>query len=803
MIQYNERAFFLHTAHSTYGFRVTALGHLEHLYYGGRIHLPEPLNLQHVLPLSEKRAFAPGSGISYDQEHKPVALEDTLLEMSSYGKGDIRVPFVEISYADGNFTSDFLFDSAAVTREKPEYDTLPGSYSEDGNVEHLTITMKERHYGVTLELHYYVYPECDVICRSAKLLNSGTDEIQLRRLMSNQVDFHSEKMKFTTFTGGWAREMKRTDVPVAAGKLVNSSYCGVSSAQANPFTMLSGVNTDEDHGDCYGFNLLYSGNHYTAVEVGAFGKLRLVSGINPRSFCFRLAPGEVFEAPEAVMAYSSQGFNGMSQCMHHFVKEHVVRGQWKKKPRPVLLNSWEAAHFDINERKLLELAKAGKEIGVELFVMDDGWFGGRDDDTSSLGDWFVSAKKLPDGLKGLCDKVNALDLQFGLWVEPEMVNVESQLYKAHPDWTMAVPDHGHSEGRNQRVLDLTRKEVCDYIISAMTEVFSSCNLSYVKWDMNRIFSDVYSPVLPPENQGEVFHRYVVGLYRCMKTLTERFPHILFEGCASGGNRFDLGILSYFPQIWSSDNTDAICRAEIQTGYSYGYPISTMGAHVSACPNHQTLRTVPLETRFEVAAFGIFGYECNLSDMSREMLNAMKNQVELYKQWRDVFQFGDFYRLKTVYDGFGNADSALTRSPGGVTEWITVAPDQSRAVGVSIQKLVCPNTSFASFKARGLQPDALYRFYNRPMKVDIRGFGDLLNMFSPIHIKQDGLLHNAIAKVYKMDGEVEDAYLYGDALMNCGIMLHQNFAGTGFNDQVRYYQDFSSRLYFMERKENEI
>ncbi|MDE6740434.1 MAG: alpha-galactosidase, partial [Lachnospiraceae bacterium] len=356
------------------------------------------------------------------------------------------------------------------------------------------------------------------------------------------------------FNGAWAREMKRTDTRLMSGRHVNASYTGTSSNRANPFVMLSKPETSEDLGDCYGFNLIYSGNHYEAAEVSGYGKTRVVMGINPQSFCFRIGAGECFEAPEAVMSYSHEGYNGMSRHMHRFVREHIVRGKWKHKTRPILLNSWEASYFDINERKLLQLAKAGKEVGIELFVMDDGWFGSRDDDTQSLGDWEVNRKKLPDGVEGLARKVKDLGLDFGIWVEPEMVNVKSKLYEEHPDWVLMIPDKPHSEGRNQRILDLTRKEVQDYIIEEMSRVFSSAEIAYVKWDMNRTVTDYYSSALPAERQGEVAHRYVMGLYRCMKALTERFPEILFEGCAAGGNRFDLGILCYFPQIWASDDT---------------------------------------------------------------------------------------------------------------------------------------------------------------------------------------------------------------------------------------------------------
>lgn len=794
MIREYNNCFILETKNTTYCFRVIEMGHLEHLYYGRRITLPEEKNVE---ALTEKHTFMPGNTNAYSNACSKFSLEDIRLEMSSYGKGDIREPFIEIVHEDGSYTSDFLFDKAEITKGKEEYSTLPGSYDESGEVEHLCITLKDRQYNITLELHYYVYEECDVITRSAKLINESGAAAKLLRMMSMQLDFDVPGFIFTTFNGSWAREMKRTDLKMLSGKHVNASYTGTSSNRANPFVMLSREGTTEDFGDCYGFNLIYSGNHYEAVEVNGYGKTRIVTGINPQSFAFVIEAGESFEAPEAVMSYSHEGYNGMSGHMHKFVREHIVRGEWKKKLRPVLLNSWEAAYFNINEKKLLNLAKAGKDVGIELFVMDDGWFGTRDDDTQALGDWEVNRNKLPDGLDGLAKKIKALGLDFGIWVEPEMVNVNSWLYEKHPEWVLQIPDKPHSEGRNQRILDLTRKEVQDYIIEEMSRVFSSAEISYVKWDMNRTFTDYFSSALPAQRQGEVAHRYVMGLYRCMKELTERFPKILFEGCAAGGNRFDLGILCYFPQIWASDDTDALCRTEIQTGYSYGYPMSVVSAHVSACPNHQTLRTTPLETRFNVAAFGICGYECNFCDMKNEELEAVKAQIKIYKEWREVLQTGSFYRGRTFADSAHGTSSVLCRSEGNVTEWTCVSQDRKKAVGFLLQKLVTPNTQFEYYRAKGLAPDLQYHFYNRALKYNVKEFGDLVNTVSPIHIKQDSLVHNVVAKFVKMNGETEDSYAYGDALMYGGVKLKQSFGGTGYNDEVRYFPDFASRVYFME------
>lgn len=792
MIRMENGYFILDTEHTTYGFRVLQSGHLEHLYYGRRIHISGEADMA---PLVEKHVFVPGNVNGYNEENKHFSLEDMRLEMSSYGKGDIREPFVEAVCADGSTTMDFLYQDAEITRGKREPEGMPGAYGTEEETEQLCIRLKDVQSGLSLSLYYAVFAACDVITRSAVLENTGEEAITLKRLMSLQLDFDSHDYVFTSFHGAWAREMKRSDLPTRAGRLVNASYAGTSSSRANPFVMLSRPDTCEDAGDCYGFHLIYSGNHYEAAEVSSFGKLRLVTGMNPRSFSCVLTPGQHFWAPEAFMTYSPEGFGGMSRILHHFIREHIVRGFWQHKARPVLLNSWEAAYFDISERKLLKLARAGKDVGIELFVMDDGWFGERKDDTTSLGDWEPDPEKLPGGLKGIADKVRALGMEFGIWVEPEMVSVESRLYREHPEWVMQIPGKPHSEGRNQRILDLGRVDVQEYVIESMSRVFSSAGISYVKWDMNRTFTDYYATDLPKERQGEAAHRYVLGLYRCLKELTERFPRILFEGCAAGGNRFDPGMLCYFPQIWASDDTDALCRAEIQHNYSYGYPMSVVSAHVSSCPNHQTLRITPLETRFQVAAFGVLGYECNLCDMGKEALAAVREQVRLYKEWREVLQNGVFYRGRSFLDG--GSGSVLEDEPDNRMEWTMVSEDGGRAVGLLMQKLVVPNTPFQDYRPKGLLPEAVYHFYNRSLQYDLKDFGDLVNTVAPIHIRQDSLTHNVLAKFVKMEGEQEEYRACGDTLMYGGIHLSPAFGGTGYNNQIRYYQDFSSRMYFME------
>ncbi|MBR1758202.1 MAG: alpha-galactosidase [Lachnospiraceae bacterium] len=786
-----KRFYALEGKSTSYLFQVTESGHLEHLYYGKKLRIPgNPLQTYEVL--SEKAAFAPGTSNWYDDEHKSLVLEDMCLEMSSRGRGDIREPMIDVVHEDGSSTSDFIFEKAEIIEGCLDSESLPRAYDELGQAKTLVVTLKDAGYGLKLELIYTMFADCDVLAKSARLYNESIRTVTVKRLMSAQLDLADSEYLVTNFTGAWAREMKKTTSPLPAGKWVNSSVTGNSSAHANPFFMLGRVHTTEDAGECIGLNLIYSGNHYEACEVSAYGKLRVVQGINPDTFTWTLAPGRMFETPEAVMTYSNEGYNGMSHQMHAFVREHVVRGTWKNKTRPVLLNSWEACYFKINEGRLLDLAREGKKVGIELFVMDDGWFGERDNDTKSLGDWDANKKKLPGGLSGICKKVNKLGLDFGIWVEPEMVNVNSNLYRAHPDWVLEIPGRPHSEGRNQRILDLTKTEVQDFIIEKMSEVFGSANIAYVKWDMNRNHSDFYSQGLPARQQGEVAHRYILGLYRVMRTLVERFPEILFEGCASGGNRFDLGILSYFPQIWASDDTDAICRAEMQNNYSYGYPLSTVTAHVSSVPNHQTLRRTSPLTRFNVAVFGVFGYELNLSDMSEERKKEVAEQIALYKEWREVLQWGTFWRGRSFSDG---VITPLRDTPGNVMEWTTVAKDQSGAVGMILQQHAIPNSRYQYYRAKGLDPEKEYHFTNRKLAYNVKEFGDLVNQVAPFHIKQDSIVHNTVAKFVHMDGEIEDYTVGGDVLM-AGVKLKQGFAGTGYNDQVRFFPDFGSRIYLM-------
>lgn len=817
MIRYMEehQVFILETKSTQYAMCVRQDGHLEHLYYGSRSLGGGDLNSVGLWDVAHDRSlFETGNAIVLDGG---LTLESLLQELSSTGKGDVSEPFVCMTHANGSAACDFVYESYEIKKGRDELEGLPcavecgsgmseATLVDDGQqsaqtddvqkgvgagVTQLIITLRDKCYNQKMELVYVTWDDCDVITRSARLTNESENVERVDRLMSLQLDmrmYHEYDM--IHFGGAWAREMHRSVHPVRQGRVAVSSSTGTSSSRANPFFMVAEHGCTEEHGGCYGFNLIYSGDHMESCEQNSYGRMRILSGVNPDGFSFALEPGQTFQSPEAVMTYSASGLGGISSHMHAFVRRHIVRGYWADRERPVLLNSWEAAYFDINEKKLLKLAKEAKKCGIELFVMDDGWFGHRDNDTSSLGDWKENRSKLPGGVKQLADKVNALGMDFGIWVEPEMVNEDSDLYRAHPEWAVRVPGQSHAEGRHQMLLDLTNKDVRDHIVDAMTKVFSSANISYVKWDMNRIMSDRYSQTLPPDRQSEFGHRYVLGLYDIMGRLTKRFPDILFEGCAAGGNRFDLGILCYMPQIWASDDTDARERLEIQTGYSYGYPMSVVSSHVSGCPNHQTLRVTPLETRFGVAAFGVLGYECNLCDMKKKDLEAIRQQVEFYKKHRQTLQFGEYHRIE---------NGTVTELERNVYQFMTVSQDGSEAVACCYEGQVIPNYTYRHMRTKGLDEKAVYVMEGRELEYSVKLMGDLINTVTPVHVKPDSLAQNAIDKVIKLPGEKEYVKASGALFNNVGVNLAPRFAGTGYNDQTAIWTEHGLRLYTFTRE----
>ncbi|MBP3238337.1 MAG: alpha-galactosidase [Lachnospiraceae bacterium] len=798
--------FHISTKNTSYLFRVLPTGHLEHLYYGKKVNA----DADTVNCFMERRSFVSGNSVTVSEDRytsknnndistkngagegkTEISLDDICLEYSTRGMGDFREPMIEYlpEGESSGYTADFIFDSARLI-DGNEAGSLPCSYGADG---YLLITLREPVDHTTLVLHYAVYESCDVITKRAVFWNSGKKTVMLNRLLSNQLDldnsYYDKNICFTSFNGAWTREMAKHTTMLNGGTISNKSTTGSSSNFANPFVMVHPENTGEDAGEVYGFNLVYSGNHAEILQVTPYHKLRFLSGINPDFPLARLESGESFEAPEAVLCYSTDGFNGLSRGMHEFVRNHVIRGKWKAKDRPVLLNSWEAVYFKLTEARLLKLAKKAADCGIELFVMDDGWFGNRNDDRSSLGDWQVNKKKLPGGLEGLSAKIHGLGMKFGIWVEPEMVNTDSRLYKKHPDWVLQIPDREQAEGRNQRLLDLSKPEVREYLFDEMSRVFTEGSVDYVKWDYNRNYSDfpVFCDAGKPHGIAGLParvskpHACITGLYELMEKLTQKFPKILFEGCAAGGNRFDLGMLSYFPQIWASDDTDPVMRADIQNGYSYGYPQSCYTGHVSASPNHQTLRNTSLKTRFDVAAFTLMGYELNLADMSDAELGKVKEQVGLYKKYRHTLQFGQLHRIR--HDN--------------VTQWIIVSEDKKTAVALHLLELAHANDRSCKIVLKGLDPETKYHFYAREQSVDVRVFGDLINTMAPIHIRQGSVMHDVVAKYVKVKIVPENLYAYGDALMNAGVKLNSSYAATGLDENTRLALDFSSEMYFAE------
>ncbi|MDD3402059.1 MAG: alpha-galactosidase [Hespellia sp.] len=771
MIRIEDNVIALETEHT--GYYMYQRGALmENLHYGRKIHVDAEA-------MREKMDTGYGTDVVYDKEENPLSLLHLCLELSPQGKGDFRQGALELSNGNGSMVNDFRFLSAEKQEGSMPPKGMPGAY---GGEETLLLHF-ENTYGVQATLYYTVYPDCDVITRRMEICNQSKEQIVIHRCMSYQLDLPRTGYELTTFTGAWARERHETKVSLETGTHAFGSRTGVSSHYCNPFFMVTEKSATQQSGNVYGFNLSYSGSHCGQVECGPYSKTRIQAGIQADGFAWTLQPEESFSTPEAVLTFSHEGKNGMSIHMHRFVQEHIVRGVWKKKERPVLLNNWEATYFDFKESKLLKLAKEARKLGIELFVLDDGWFGERNDDTRGLGDYMVNTKKLPDGLSGLAKKIHAMGLDFGLWMEPEMVNPDSELYRAHPDWAVLSPGIAPSLGRNQLVLDLCRTEVQDYMIQQVNRTLASADLQYVKWDMNRPLTDCFSPALC--EQGRFAHAWTLGLYRVLNEIVEANPKVLFEGCAAGGNRFDLGMLSFMPQIWTSDDTDAYERMKIQTGTSYGYPQSVMGCHVSAVPNHQTTRTTPIETRFDVAAFGLLGYELDLTQVSSAERKVIAAQIAFYKTYRKLFQYGTFYRMQSPFEQQEQC------------AWAVVSEDKKQALVLEAMGQLQPNSETEPFRMMGLDPKQKYRITSREQMIDIRCVGSLINQVLPVKVDSAGILVHVAADHYMLPCEKEEYTAYGDLLMEAGLQQKQRFMGTGYNEHTRMMPDYSARIYVLE------
>ena len=680
--------FHLRNEQISYLLRVTEGGALAGLYFGG--------------PLTPGRSYIHLAGGPFrgfgNRLGDPVALE-----YPTAGTGDYRVPALVIEGADGSNILDLQYAGHRILPGKPPLPGLPSTYVEaDDEAETLEITLADGPSGAEVCLRYTIYRERPVVVRSAVVSNGGRSAIRLTCAMSASFDLPDADWELVQLSGTWARERHVRTRELAAGSQSVSSLRGSSSAEHNPFIALRRPTTTESEGEAYGFSLVYSGNFLAEVDVDRFATTRVRLGIHPDGFAWRLEPGAEFIVPEAVLAFSEAGLGALSTAYHQLFGQRLARGPWRDRPRPVLINTWEGAYFDFDEARLLEIAAASADLGIELFVLDDGWFGRRDDDTSSLGDWIVDERKLPGGLDRLARGVEALGLSFGLWIEPEMVSERSTLFAAHPDWAVGVPGRPRTEARSQLVLDMARPEVVDHLFEALSTILRSASISYIKWDMNRTITEPYSAALPAGRQGEFFHRYILGVYDLYARLTAAFPEILFESCASGGGRFDPGMLAYAPQAWTSDNTDAIERLAIQWGTSLAYPLSSMGAHVAAVPNHQVGRITPFTTRAAVAFFGVFGYELDPSRLDDLERHAVADQVAFYKRHRELFQYGKFHRLIGPSDGDGNE-----------VAWMVAAVDGRRAVVGRYVVLNRPMPGPRRLRLRGLDPGATYRVTTWP------------------------------------------------------------------------------------------
>lgn len=687
----NTHHFHLQTDHTSYIFHVMENGALGQLYYGPRLHdqpdFPE-------LTVREEHSDMP----AWRLDHPDFQPETLKQEFAGLGKGDYRDPAFQITGPDGSRISEFRYRDAQVLPGKQRLPDLPSTFDDcDDGAQTLVVTLEDVVTNLTLTLSYAVFPHQDVIVRSAKFTNHGQTTVMVDRALSLQLDLPDANYDLLQFSGSWARERHLIRQPLRSGIQSVGSLRGASSHQQNPFIILARPETNEDQGAAMGVNLVYSGNFLDQVEVDAFDTTRLLAGINPTEFGWQLAPNQSFQTPEAVLSYTNQGLNQLSQQLGTFYQHHLVNPRFAQQARPVLINNWEGTYFDFDEEKLLAIAREAQRLGIEMFVLDDGWFGHRDDDTTSLGDWDVYAAKLPHGIAHLADQIHGLGLQFGLWFEPEMISLDSDLYRTHPDWTVSAPHREMTPGRNQFVLDMANPVVVDYLYGKISRLIEAAQLDYIKWDMNCNITESFSPTLPADRQVEFAHRYMLGVYQLYARLTTAYPDVLFESCASGGGRFDLGMMAYAPQAWTSDDTDAVERLRIQFGTSYGYPLAMMGAHVSAVPNDQTGRITPLATRAAVAYFGDLGYELDVTQCSDSEKAAIKAQIAFYKAYRDLFQQGTFYRLDSPFTGSKNVGS-----------WQVVSADRRRSIAARYQILNQPNPGYNRLYLRGLQADQRYR-----------------------------------------------------------------------------------------------
>ena len=678
----------INTANTSYQMRIDPYGFLQHTYYGKRVKSED----MSYLYRDYDRAC---SGNPDDVYPSRRISQDTMpQEYPGYGVGDYRINALAVRNADGSYGADFRYVSHEITPGKYSLNGLPAAYDHDGDAQTLTVRIRDSVTGLMLELLYGVFDRDDVITRAARVINGGSKTAVLDRALSMSLDIPYGRWDMIHFPGKHALERQTEREHLTHLVRCVQSRRGTSSHQQNPFVIICDRHADEDRGRCYGMMLVYSGGFKAEAETDQFDGTRVVMGIQDDQFEWRLEPGDTFETPEVIMTCSDEGLSKLSHNYHHFIRTNICRGKYQFGERPVLLNSWEASYFDFTDETILALADEAADIGVDMLVLDDGWFGVRNNDDAGLGDWYVNEDKIKCGLPELIKKINAKGLKFGIWMEPEMVNEDSCLYREHPDWAFAMPGRKPVRGRNQLVLDMSRKEVVDYLYGCVEKILSENNIEYLKWDMNRSLSDVYSSALPASRQGEVMHRYILGIYDLMERITANFPDVLLEGCSGGGARFDAGILCYSPQIWCSDDTDPVHRLNIQYGTSFGYPVSTVGAHVSASPNHQTGRSTPLHTRGIAAMSGTFGYELDPGRLSAEEKEEIREQISIFRRLNSLIWDGLYYRLSEAGEEWYEA-------------WEFVSQDRSEALLNVAVTDVQPNQPLINIRLKGLDPDGVY------------------------------------------------------------------------------------------------
>ena len=746
-IQIKNNVFLLNTEKTSYMFRVNRYKHLEHLHYGGSCRIDD------AEAFAYKKFVSHGDSTVYDKDNDVYSLDSLPQEYATYGNGDFNEASVELE-CGGSYTLDLRFDSFDIVKKDVAIKDLPSSYGADQT---LIIHLKDKPTKIGVDLYYAVYPKENIISRRAILINRSNKDLTLHKFLSYCIDLRQEDLVSMDLFGAWDEEAHLHEQKVDRGTYFISSRVGFSSSKNNPGIILRKKDCTEDKGKAWGFNLVYSGNHYTSVSLNEYGFTRIQGGIHADRFHKTIHQGETFESPEAILTYSNQGLNQLSFQFHQFINDHIVTSKWKNKKRPILINSWEGFGFTFKKDDLIEkLAKPAKELGIELFVLDDGWFGQRSNDRAGLGDYNCNLEKIPGGISSLSKEVHDLGMLFGIWVEPEAINPDSDLYRKHPEYALQEENREPRFGRHELLMDLTNPDVRDYIVENVSKLIDENNVDYIKWDMNRMNNAV---------SGDYSHEYIKGLYDVLGRIFRPRPHVLFESCSSGGNRFDLGMLCYSPQIWSSDDTDAIERIEIQKGLSYFYPQSTMGAHVSACPHSQTLRDTPLQTRFAVAAYGCLGYELDLSQLTASEKEEVKAQIAYYKKYRETFQYGRFYR-------FEEDDEKESFEVQG-----------KQIILSKFRRLVHTVPIYDKLYVKGVDENASYKVESRSYILNGRDFGRLF----PPEMREQSF--PSFVQTYKASG----------LALKEGIFLDPLYLGTGYEKHIRIPLDKGSDMYLITRK----